>query len=92
MGTLTAAGKFHGVSPYLGFGVGTPANDHKALKFLFDLGAALGKPSITLNATGADSIPQLAADVQAQQAKTQHDVRKYLKVFPVLSFGLGYRF
>ena len=92
VGTLTAAGKFHGVSPYLGLGFGTPANEHKALKFLFDIGAALGKPSITMNASGADSIPQLAADVQAQQAKTQHDVRKFLKVFPVLSFGLGYRF
>ena len=68
VGTLTAQGKFNGVSPYLGFGFGTPANDHKALKCLFDLGAALGKPSITLNATGADSIPQLAADVQAQLA------------------------
>ena len=92
VGTLTADGKFHGVSPYLGFGFGTPANDHKALKFLFDLGAALSKPAVTLNATGADSLPQLAADVQAQQAKTQHDVRKFLKVYPVLSFGLGYRF
>jgi len=92
VGTLTAAGKFHGVSPYLGFGWGTAANDHKALKFLFDLGAALGKPSITLNATGADSIPQLAADIQAQQAKTQHDVRKFLKAYPILAFGLGYRF
>lgn len=92
VGTLTAAGKFHGASPYLGLGWGTPANHHKALKLLFDLGAALGKPSITMNATGADSIPQLAADVQAQQAKTQHDVRKFLKVYPVLSLGLGYRF
>lgn len=92
VGTLTAQGKFHGASPYLGFGFGTPANDHKALKLLFDLGAALGKPSITLNATGADSIPQLAADILAQQTKTQHDVRKFLKVYPVLSLGLGYRF
>jgi len=92
VGTLTAQGKFPGASPYLGLGFGTPANEHKGLKFLFDFGAVLGKPKIFLNATGADSIPQLAADIQTQQAQTQHDVRKVLKVYPVLSFGFGYRF
>ncbi len=94
VGTLTAEGKFRGASPYLGFGFGTPANEHKALKLLFDLGAVLGKPTISLSATGAACAPGTACgnDLQAQQAQTQHDVRKYLKLFPVLSFGLGYRF
>ena len=94
VGTLTAEGKFRGASPYLGFGFGTPANEHRALKLLFDLGAVVSKPTITLSASGSGCAPGTACgnDLQAQQTQTQHDVRKYLKVFPVLSFGLGYRF
>jgi len=52
----------------------------------------LGKPTINLAATGAASNPDVASDLQAQSATTQHDVRKYLKVDPVLAFGIGYRF
>jgi len=92
VGTLIAEGKFPGASPYAGLGFGTPANTGGALKLLFDLGAVLGKPAISLTSTGAASNPQLASDLQVQQAKTQHDVRKYLKVYPVMSLGLGYRF
>ena|SRR5438309_1480446 len=101
MGTSTRAvrsapspskGKFKNAGPYLGFGFGTPANTGGGLKLLFDLGAIITKPTISLTSTGAASNAQLAADLQAQETKTQHDVRKYLKVYPVLSLGLGYRF
>jgi len=92
VGILTLQGKFRNAAPYLGFGFGTPASSGRALKLLFDLGGVLGKPTISLTSTGAASNAQLAADLQAQETKTQHDVRKYLKVYPVLSLGLGYRF
>ncbi len=91
-GTVTGSGKFPGVSPYLGIGFGTPARRRGPLVFLFDLGAAIGQPTISVSATGAASDPALASDLQAQADKTQSDVRKYLKVYPVLSFGLAYRF
>jgi hypothetical protein len=94
IGTLTAEGKFRGVGPYLGLGFGTPATNGRALKFTFDLGAVIGKPTLSLSASGAACAPGTSCgnDLQAQQAQTQHDVDKYLKVFPVIAFGLAYRF
>jgi hypothetical protein len=92
VGTLTAEGKFPGVSPYVGLGFGTPARSRRPLAFLFDLGAVIGQPTISISATGAAADPTLMSDVQAQVDKTQSDVRKYLKVYPVLAFGLAYRF
>jgi hypothetical protein len=91
VGTLIAEAKFPSTSPYVGLGVGTPARVHGPLGFTFDLGAAIGKPKVALTATGAASDPGLAADLKAQQDKTQKDVQK-LKLFPVLQLGLAYRF
>jgi hypothetical protein len=91
VGTLIAEVKYPSTSPYLGLGFGTPARGHSSLGLTFDLGAAIGKPKVALTATGAASDPALAADLKAQQDKTQKDVQK-LKVFPVLQLGLAYRF
>ena len=91
VGTLKGKAKFPGMRPYVGLGFGTPARGRHPLSFLFDLGAVLGKAKVTLDATGAASIPGLASDLQAQRAKTQKDVDKYAKLFPVISFGLAYR-
>ena len=92
VGTLTLGAKLKNANPYLGFGFGTTANRGSGLRLLFDLGGIITKPAISLTATGAASNPQLAADLQAQSAKTQQDVKKYLRVYPLLSLGLGYRF
>ena len=91
VGTLTAIIKYPGASPYVGLGFGTPARGNSPLGFDFDLGAAIGKPTVVLTATGAANDPQLAADPQAQQDKTQTDAQK-LKLFPVVQLGLAYRF
>ena len=90
VGTLTANGRFT-TAPYLGLGFGTPAKKGR-VEFLFDLGAVLGKAKLTLSATGAASNQQLAADLAAQSAKTQKDLDKYAKVYPVLDLGIGVRF
>ena len=92
VGTLSAEAKFPGASPYFGIGFGTPARKGGRVKFLFDLGASIGKAKLLLNATGASNNTQLAADLQAQQQKTQDDLDKYAKVYPVLSFGLAFHF
>lgn len=90
VGILTASGKWPKTSPYAGFGFGTPASHGGGLKFVFDLGAVIAKPTILLAATG--NAPGLQANVAEQQKTTQADVEKYAKVYPVVSFGLVYRF
>ncbi len=89
VGTLSGHAAYK-TSPYAGLGWGTPAAKHFGLKFVFDLGAAIGKPTITLSSTNQD--PNLQSDIAAQQKKTQTDVDKYAKVYPVISFGLVARF
>jgi hypothetical protein len=93
IGILTANGKFPSVGPYVGLGFGTPSRSgRRPFAFVFDLGAVVGKPRFELNATGAATDPQLAADIQAQTAKTKHDIHKFIKGYPVVSMGLVYRF
>jgi hypothetical protein len=90
VGTLTGSAKYPKTSGYAGLGWGTPAARHAGLKLVFDIGAAIGKPTILLSATNQD--PTLQSDLAAQQVKTQTDVNKYAKVYPVISFGLVARF
>lgn len=90
VGTLTGHAEYPKASPYAGLGWGTPAAKHFGLKLVFDLGAAIGKPTITLGSSNPNS--ELQSDIAAQEAKTQHDVDKYAKVYPVISFGLMARF
>jgi len=91
VGTLTGTGKWGSALPYVGLGFGTPAASRSALKLVFDIGAAIGKATIGLTATGAQNNAQLQHDLNAQIATTQADVNK-VPVYPVILFGLVYRF
>jgi hypothetical protein len=92
VGTLAGRLAFPRVRPYAGIGWGTPANAGRSVRLVTDLGVALGRPTFTLRASGAAGDGELAADVAAQQASTQRDVDRYLKLYPVLSTGLSFRF
>ena len=91
VGTLSAEAKFASAEPYVGLGFGTAASKHGGLAFAFDLGAAIGKPKISLSSTGAATNPALQSDLNAQIVTTQKDADK-LVAYPVLTLGLMYRF
>ncbi len=92
VGVLNGSGKYSSVLPYFGIGFGKPANSHKGIKFLFDVGAAVGKPTVLLTATNPMGSAQLAQSVRDQQVKTQNDIDKYAKVYPAITFGLAFAF
>ena len=92
VGSLVANAKFPGASPYVGLGWGTPARKNGRVRFVFDLGAAIGKAKITLDATGAANNAVLASDLRAQQDKSQSDLDKYGKAYPVIQAGLLFKF
>jgi len=92
------------VAPEILFGWGTllPRNRHWSV--IFDAGVLFwGSPNVTMNLTGdvcdfgqtncraisADPIVQ--ANIKAQEAKYTSNASSY-KVFPVIQFGVGYRF
>lgn len=102
---ITGTGKLlmgHKAAPMFLFGFGNLAPRHGHFSVSFELGAAFtGAPSTTLNLTGnacdsfgicaSTSSPKIQSDIQAEQAKLNHDVSPF-KVFPVLSLGFGYKF
>ncbi len=91
VGTLTETAQWGSALPYVGLGFGTPAARSSGFGFLFDLGVAIGKPTVTLTATGAAGNAQLNSDLNAQINKQENDASK-IPVYPVLSLGLAYRF
>lgn len=91
VGTLSATGQFGSMLPYFGLGFGTAASKHGGLSFTFDLGIAIGKPTIALTATGTSTNANLQHDLTAQVATTQTDLNK-VPGYPMLALGLMYRF
>lgn len=88
VGAMTVTGQWPSASPYVGLGFGTAAASHSGFHFAFDVGAAVSKSTVTLTSTGAASNSTLRSDLAAQSSTIQNKV----PVYPVVEFGIGYRF
>lgn len=96
VGTLSADIGFKSVAPYLGIGWGNPLSDDTGWSVMFDFGIVFaGKPDLDITSTGG--LLSNNAVFQSDIAQVEQDFRdtdeiKYLRFYPVLSFGINYRF
>jgi hypothetical protein len=88
--SLNATVTFNKVAPYLGFGWSGRASK-TGFSFKSDIGVMfIGSPKSELSVTGSGA-GAAANDVAAAQAKLDQDLEK-IRVYPVVSFGVGYAF
>jgi hypothetical protein len=96
VGSLKGAIRFDQNNPYLGIGWGSKPRGDSGLFFSADLGAMFQTPTATLTgicgpALTAPACAQLQADIAEEQAELQDAVSSF-KIYPVITFGIGYRF
>ncbi|GMR18789.1 MAG: hypothetical protein BMS9Abin33_1232 [Gammaproteobacteria bacterium] len=89
IGTLTADVGFKKNVPYVGIGWGNAVSKNKRIGLNFDIGVLLqDSPEVTLNASsGAVNLLDLAAE----EAQLESDISEF-DAYPVISFGISFRF
>ena len=86
LGNVTADITFKKPAPYLGLGFGNPTSGSPGLGFTFDLGAFYhGKPQATMTGT------KLLTPMESQGPQLQSNL-SWFQFYPVLSFGISYKF
>jgi hypothetical protein len=82
---------FNKAAPYFGLGFGGTIG--AGITAGFDLGALyVGSPNTSLTASGAiTSVPGFGANLASEQSSLQSKVNDF-RFYPVVQFGLGYRF
>lgn len=91
-GSVTGTMKFNNFAPYLGIGWGDAVSSGSPLGFNIDLGVLYqGKPKTSITASGAAATAGLSANIAAEQAKLDANVKKF-KFYPVASVGISYHF
>ena len=90
---LTGQIEFNPVAPYVGIGYGSSVLGHKQWTFSVDLGILYqGEPDVELSASGpvtADAT--LAANLEKEEQELKDELSN-LPFYPVVSFGIAYRF
>jgi hypothetical protein len=94
-GDLKGRISFNDVAPYLGIGWGNAPNK-KGWAFSGDLGVIFqGSPSVSLKNSncklGPGNCDQLNDDLQVERKKLKDEVKDF-QYYPVIRFGVGYRF
>lgn len=88
LGSLSAAVDFNTFAPYIGLGLGNPLFGESSLQFTFDVGTMYqGGAGVDLSATGLLE-PSAAPDQEDQLEQNL----SWFKWYPVVSFGVFYKF
>lgn len=82
-------------APYLGIGYSQHGPNKTGLSWNFDLGVRMGKADVSLTRNGFSALPQelkvqLDSDLRTEQTKLTDDL-SIIKTYPVIAFGLSYR-
>ncbi len=92
IGTLHGTLDFAPVAPYVGIGYGNAATSVGRWTFSFDIGVVIQDYEVDLTASGPiTALPSFQADLQAEEDDIQDWFDRF-SIFPVISFGIGYRF
>lgn len=96
IGEARGTADFGSIAPYVGLGFGRALSADGHFSFTADIGVAFtGSPDVALNVTCNAPDPVLCAqledDAAAEEIELQQDADDY-KYWPVVSFGLSYRF
>jgi len=94
IGSLNGQVDFPSVAPYLGLGFGSAPKAGSGLSFSFDVGVLYQQEAnVALSVACGTTVrcAQLQGDVAAEAVSLQDDLKDY-KFYPVVSFGIGYRF
>jgi opacity protein-like surface antigen len=94
IGSLNGQVDFPSVAPYLGLGFGSAPKAGSGLSFSFDVGVLYQQEAnVALSVACGTTVrcAQLQSDVAAEAVSLQDDLKDY-KFYPVVSFGIGYRF
>lgn len=93
VGTLTANFDVDDVAPYIGIGWGNAVSKDKRWSFVFDLGVIYqGSPEVTLSANGTlANDPTFSAELEKERRELEDDLDSY-KYYPVIAFGVSYKF
>lgn len=87
---------FERAAPYFGVGWGASPAGRAGFHFSFDFGAIYQRPDILLTANCGPAVPPArCAELRADLAAEERDLRRDLiegRIFPILNFGVGYRF
>ena len=92
VGTLTKKVSLPTLAPYVGIGVGDAVDADGDVTFSFDLGVVIPWWDVTVSADGPlGADPAFRADLAKEKDDFTDDVRDW-PVYPVLSFGMAFKF
>jgi hypothetical protein len=88
LGSMSSEIDFNKIAPYIGIGLGNPMGGDSGLKFSFDIGTIYqGSPNVGLSATGL-----IEPSASQDQEELLEENMKWFQWYPVVTFGLTYKF